>query len=432
MPTTSHTGTDADAALHKKRLRAAFRWNTASGILFGCQSVVMLIVITRVCDVYAAGVFTIAYANANLFLHLGKFGMRKFQASDRADQFGFREYRASRVVSSLAMIVASGAYLAWSATTLGYSTEKTLVILTMVLFKVVDAVEDVYTGAYQVRDRLDVGARMVAIRLLATMVAFGALLAACGNLLVALALSTVFTAALFAGQVLYVKRRYDMPDRSSRLDWGQVRTLFVECVPLFLSNFLLFYMGNAPKYAIDAMMDDAAQAYYGYIAMPVFVVTLLAGFIYNPLITELTDAWQAGNLRPFAVRFLRIGGIIVALTAACLLLAFLLGVPVLNLLYNTDVADYLAELLVLVAGGGFLALATLATLGLTIVRFQTPLAPIYLVGSVAAWAVSNWAVSTAGITGASWAYFSIMAALALVLATTFAYRILRDDTLPQR
>jgi vancomycin permeability regulator SanA len=58
------------------------------------------------------------------------------------------------------MAVTAGAYLAWSSITLGYSADKTLVMAMMVLFKLVDAVEDVYTGAYQVRDRLDVGAEL--------------------------------------------------------------------------------------------------------------------------------------------------------------------------------------------------------------------------------------------------------------------------------
>ena len=410
------------------RRRAAFRWNTATGILFACQSVVMLMVLTRVCDVYTAGVFTIAFANANLFLHIGNFGVRKFHASDRQGQFSFRVYRGTRILTCAAMLVAAGAYLAWSSTTLGYSADKTLAMLVMVLFKGVDAIEDVYTGAYQVAGRLDVGARMQAIRLFATMVAFAVFVVVCADLVISLALSTVFAAALLACQVAYVRRRYDMPDRTAPLEWPRVGALLRACLPLFLANFLLFYIGSAPKYAIDAMMDDAAQAYYGYVSMPVFVVTMLAGFVYNPMITELTDLWQEGRRRAFAERFLKIGAIIVAMTVVCVVGAWLIGVPVLNVLYNTDVSGYLAELLILVAGGGFLAAATLSTLGLTIIRWQYVLVPIYALGSVAAWAVSNAAVSTAGIMGASWAYFGIMAGLAIVVTAVFALGIGRGRT----
>ena len=101
--------------------RAAYRWNTAAGLLNAFQSVVMLMVLMRVCDVYTAGIFTIGYANGNLFLNLGKYGMRSFQVSDRAGQFSFREYRASRVVTTAAMVACGAAYIAYLALTVGYA-----------------------------------------------------------------------------------------------------------------------------------------------------------------------------------------------------------------------------------------------------------------------------------------------------------------------
>ena len=61
--------------------RSAYIWNTAGSMLNAFQSVIMLMVLTRVCDMATAGVFTLAYANANLFLNMGSYGMRNFQAS---------------------------------------------------------------------------------------------------------------------------------------------------------------------------------------------------------------------------------------------------------------------------------------------------------------------------------------------------------------
>ena len=119
-------------------------------------------------------------------------------------------------------------------------------------------------------------------------------------------------------------------------------------------------------------------------------------------------------------RFAQLACAIAGLTIACNLAAWLLGVPALNLLYNADLAPYLGELLVLVTGGGFLALAALATLGITIVIFQRVLIPIYLMATVATWALSNWAVAGWGVIGASWAYFTSMLTLAALFATAFA------------
>ena len=192
-----------------------------------------------------------------------------------------------------------------------------------------------------------------------------------------------------------------------------------------MATFLLFYIGNAPKYAIDAVMDDVAQAQYGYIAMPVFVVGLLAGFIYNPIIASLADDWAEGRRGAFARRFALQTLIIVGITLVCIAGAWLLGVPVLNLLYNTELAPYKTDLLVLLAGGGFLAMATLFTTGLTIIRWQNKLIPGYVIVASLALVTCPPAVQAAGIDGASWVYLGLMAILTVWFGIVFALGVKR-------
>ena len=56
-----------------------FIWNMVGSILNAFQSVMLLMILTRTVGLINAGIFTIAYANANLFLNIGKYGMRNFQ-----------------------------------------------------------------------------------------------------------------------------------------------------------------------------------------------------------------------------------------------------------------------------------------------------------------------------------------------------------------
>ena len=75
------------------------------------QSVIVVIVISHVCDAAAAGIFTLAYAHANLFLTIGKWGERAYQASDTIGEYSFAEYGVSRIVTSLLMLALGGALL---------------------------------------------------------------------------------------------------------------------------------------------------------------------------------------------------------------------------------------------------------------------------------------------------------------------------------
>lgn len=399
--------------------RDSFAWNTVSGLLMAFQSVIMLMVIMRVCDVVAAGIFTIAYANANLFLSIGKYGMRQFQVSDRVPQFSFRDYGISRVVTTGLMLVVGCVYLAIAGILFEYSTDKVAVVFIMYLFKAVDALEDVLHGNYQQYGRLDVGARVLTFRLASTLVVFSIAILASQDLAIGMLVAVLYTTAFFIAETVYVKKGFDMPCSQGGFTWSAVWRLLKTCFPLFVAAFLLFYIGNAPKYAIDALLDDTAQAYFGFIAMPVFVVSLLASFVYNPLIASLADRWHRGEVRRFLFDFGKIGLVIFLIAAICVLLAWSLGVPVLNWLYNTDVTHYRNELTVLVAGGAFLAVTSLATLGIAIIRMQKVLLVGYAVVSIAALIASNHAVGMWGITGASWVYFFSMLMLAVVLGACF-------------
>lgn len=402
--------------------KSAYIWNTAGSMLNAFQSVIMLMVLTRVCDLEAAGMFTIAYASANLFLNMGNYGMRNYQVSDVETKYSFAAYARSRIITDVAMLVCSTAYLAWSAIAVGYGWYKVAVIFSMTLFKLVDSIEDVTDGNYQQHGRLDVGGKMQTARLASTLVVFCAASIATGDLLMPLVVATVWTLVVYLGGVVLIRRRTGMPVMGESAGAGASRdakALLKECSPLFLAAFLLFYIGNAPKYAIDANLDDASQAIYGFIAMPVFVVGLLAQFIYMPIIEPLGRRWSNGDVRGFRWEIFKQVGCIAVLTLVCDTGAAALGAPVLGMLYNTDLHPYVTELLVLVTGGGFLAITSLMTMGITIMREQRHLALGYVVVALAALVLSPVAVRVGGIAGASWIYLAMMVVLSVWFTSVF-------------
>ena len=87
--------------------RDSFVWNMVCSFLAAFQSVILLMVLTRTVDLVTAGIFTIANANANLFLYVGKFGVRNYQVSDVRHEYSFREYHISRVLTELLMSISA-------------------------------------------------------------------------------------------------------------------------------------------------------------------------------------------------------------------------------------------------------------------------------------------------------------------------------------
>ena len=404
--------------------RDSFIWNMAGSMLMAFQSVIMLMILTRTLGLKDAGIFTIAYANANLFLTVGKYGMRYFQISDMKGQFSFVNYRMSRVVSSLAMMVTAVLYTAYAAMSNGYSAEKTQVIVWMCLFKVVDAVEDVYHGFYQNQNRLDVGSKCMTLRIGITIVVYGMGLIVLRNQLVSLMIATVLTTGLFVVFTKWTIGAFDVV--KEKVDWKQVFALLKVCFPLFAGAFLSFYIGNAPKYAIDAMLTDELQACYGFIAMPVFVIGLLNNFIFNPMLYKLSMMWNDGRVGQFVRKILLQSLIVAGITLVCIIGAFLLGVPVLSWLYNTDLAPYKVELLLLLLGGGFLGLSGLLNAVITIIRYQKSLMWGYAVVALLALVCSNRIVGMYGMMGAAVLYTLLMAILCVIFVGLFAYGVMKQ------
>lgn len=406
---------------NRKSERDSYIWNMFGSMLMAFQSVIMLMILTRTVGLAEAGIFTIANANANLFVTIGKYGMRYFQVSDVKNQFLFVDYRTARIITSIIMLIVSGVFVIYSMTRNGYTLRKSLIIFLMCLFKVVDVIEDVYHGLYQKENRLDIAAKAMSLRLIVTIIVFGASVIISKNLLLSLVVSTILTGILF---IILTGLTYgEFHVAKEKLQKENVVLLLKICFPLFAGTFLSFYIGNVPKYAIDSVLNDELQACYGFISMPVFVIGLLNGFVFNPMLYNMSILWNEGKRKRFVIKTLLQIGIILVITAICLIGAYLIGIPILSALYNTDLSSYRSELLILLLGGGFLGISGLLNTVITIIRFQDSLMWGYTVVAALALLFSRQIVEKYEMIGASILYTVLMGILCVVFLIFFLIEI---------
>lgn len=392
--------------------RSSFIWNMISSIIMAFQSVILLIILTHTVGLYSSGLFTIAYANANLFLTIGKYGVRNYQVSDVKEVYSFEEYKINRWLTTLVMICISIGYVYIIGGKREYPIEKSIIIILMCLFKAVDAIEDVYHGRLQQKGRLDIAGRLLGYRLIITIILFAIILLVFQNLLGALIVCTVFT-TLFCAFSLKSVYQNIFSKSEIQIKKENVVKIAISCFPLFVASFLAMYIGNAPKYAIDAMLTDDLQAVYGFIAMPVFVIGLLNNFIFNPILNEISIDWSQKRYSVFGKKIVRQIFIIGIITLVCICGAALVGTPVLSVLYNCDLSSYKKELLILLVGGGFLGLSGFFSVIITIIRYQQHLVIGYAVVSMMAYFMSPIFVMKSAILGAAMLYMILMSLLAI-------------------
>ena len=393
--------------------RDSFIYNTASGLINAAQSVLILMIIARVLGDYDAGVFTIAWAVGNLLLNVGKYGMREMQATDVTHKYSFRTYLNSRIISTAVMIVVSVGYVLYSAVTIGYETSKTLIIILVCLLKAIDSVEDVYQGQQQLNGRLDVAGKCYTLRLTVTLAGYVITLFVCNNLLI----STVITLAvscIAAAYLLYLTA----PIAKDTDDKGKgegVFSLFKDCFRLFIATFLIFYMINAPKFVIDARMSSEAQADYGYISMPVFIIGVLGQFIYAPIIKGMADNYAKRDMKAFHKEILKQSLYLVILTAVIMAGTYLLGIPLLSIVFRKDLSIYKTGLIALMAGGSLLAYSNFARIVLTIMRKQGLIIASYIIGTVFEFCLAGGFIERDGIYGGCMIFLYSMLVLTIII-----------------
>lgn len=411
----------------KKGLKKDFLWNLiAEGISAG-QSALILVFISAGMTISDAGVFSIGYAISTIACVIGMYGVRNYQVTDVDNRYRFKSYLAARFITVFASLCIVGIYLCFLLARGSYTIPKAIAVILICIWKLDSVFEDVVYGMYQQRGFLALGARTYAIRLMASTLLFCALTLTGLDLISILTIVCIFsyvaTLVSFKLTYPYVKTVIRQDENGSesigklqadnntdtklktlgKNDFGVldgVRQILLQCLPLAISGALGNYIGNAPKYSIDWFMDDSSQAIFGYILMPSFVILILSNSVYRPILPSLSDLYSKGDSKAFGRKLKKQLSMVGLMALAILLGGFILGIPVLSILYSTDLTPYKMQFMLLLVGGIGYALATFACAILTVMRKQSVIAVCYVICALMCLASSKLLISIAGFTGA--------------------------------
>lgn len=401
--------------------RSSYVWNSLAGILNAAQSVILLIVIARTNGLYDAGLFSIGYAIANLTLTVGKYGMRPYQSTDIEEQHQFCDYFNSRIFTCIAMLLISMAYCVYGWLFANYSLEKVAVVFLLCVWKTIDAIEDVFHGDFQQKGRLDVAAKALSIRFFLGLLTYMLALYFTCDLILSTCCCCLASVIVFVLTTVFSEKQFSVI--KGKVSIPSIKKLLALNFPLCAGAFFSIYIGNAPKYAIDAALSEELQACYNFIFMPVFVISLLASFIFNPVLTKLAKAQVENDFSLFKRMVSRQIIVIAGISGVVILGSYLIGIPVLSWLYDTDLSELRAELCILLVGGCFLGLVSFFAIVVTVLRKQKKLLWGYLVVAVLAKLLSPYFVQNFQILGASCIYMGMMFMLAVCFAFFLIYEI---------
>lgn len=384
-------------------------WNMAGSFLYAFASMVLSIAVVQIAGEDAGGIFTFAFTTfgQHMFM-MAYFGIRPFQITDTGGKYSFGDYLGLRLLTCGAAVLTGMGYVFLN----GYSFEKAAVVFLMVVYKVIDALADAYEAEFQRGGRLYLTGKSNAFRTILSVGVFLASLAYTKDLAAASLWAVGAQAAGFlVFDVLVIRELPNVEWRSAK---GKKQELFAETILLFCSAVLDFYIFSASKYAIEGCMADRDMAVFGAIFMPTSIINLVAGFVIRPYLTKMSFTWEMGRTRRFLKIQKRIALIIAALTVLAVGGAWILGIPVLSLLYpnlRTGLSQCRPALVLIIFGGALNAYMNLFYYSLVIMKKQKYIFGVYGLVSLMAVLVSTPFVRWGGILGGALAYVVLTGAL---------------------
>ena len=402
-----------EALESRGQLGRDYLWNTAASLMSSLAVVIMGVAIMRsgATDSFARaqyGLFTLALAIGQQYQTVGLYEVRTFHVTDVRRRFDFGTYLSTRLLTCMVM-VGLIAYHSWTASTKDPYPAFT-VIAAMALLRIFDAFEDVYYSEFQRSGRLDIAGKACFARIFTTTFLWSGLYWYTQDLLVSTIITFVVTCV-----VLVVA--YGLPARGvfpllPSFNLRGITGILWECLPLFIAAFLNQYLANAPRFAIHASLGDEELGVFAIIYMPAVAINMLSLFVFRPLLTRMALRWAEGKREEF-LSIVRKG--LLTTAAAFVVVAvvtYVIGAPLLTLVFGTDVSGYVGELMVLVLAGALNAAGVILYYALATMRRLRAVLVAYAVAGGTAYLIAPMLTKSHAMMGASLAYAATMGLLA--------------------
>ena len=409
--------------MNNKVNRSIYFWNFAGNIAAAAVSILYLIIVSRYTSASDADNFSLAYAIGNLWIVIGMFQVRNYQATDLKETYSYLEYWLTRVITVCLMLVTLFPYLLFSGNNVGKGNLFLIIILT-VLYRSCDAFSDLFQGLFQQHERLDIAGKLMVLRYGSSTIILLISLLLSNSLIFSLICLCFFNVLfVYGGDYVQSKQIRTIP-------FNQISSATFKrsiSLPLFVNGFLLVYVLNYPKQVIDKLLvegvlREGAQRDFSILFMPVFFMSLFV-LALRPLITDLAKQWSEKRFHTFNAMIRKILLLLMILGLVVSILAYLIGIPILNIISGIDLSNYSLLLTILVLSGFLYSIASVIGDFLIILRKQVYLLYVYVAMALLTNILTPIAMREFGLFGAGLSFVIVM--LFYTIASWIVFVIMR-------
>lgn len=324
-------------------------WNSIGSGLLSFNSLIFLIIVTRINGIEEAGVFSFCYAFACIINAFALFYGRTFQVTDNNRVISESTFLVTRFLASLVGMSISIVFVLLN----GYDRYKAIVFLLLCILKCEEAISDGYYGVLQKRNKLFIVGKSMTYK---------SLLGFIGFLFIDFFSHSVIISCLYlVGLNLLFIKIYDISCAKReasiyyKIHYGEILQLIKKSCFTFGVTMIILALVNIPRYIVDIFLSSKEQAIYGFISMPATFVMLLGQFVLQPALITLATAFEQHEKKCFQKEVTKLIVIILSTMIIVLPVAYLMGIPVLEIIYAVQLEEYRTDLLIVIIGATFYA-----------------------------------------------------------------------------
>ena len=384
-------------------------WNSIGNFVYLIAQWALSYIVVRVLGYGPAGTFSLAMSIGNCLNAIATYTMRNYQVSDLKGDYSDNQYILSRAITSgislLACIVFTGLN--------PYDGYTSLCIIAYMVFKISEAVSDVYQGILQRANRMDYIGKAYILKSLVDLALYCGILLATNDLLFAICGLSIGSTAIVCIYERATARPFSNQKKTSsdvKEDLGRVLGLLIACLPIAAYGLFFNTMGQVPRYALEFMLGSEKLGIYTSVAMPVTLVQVSANYLFVPLTAPLAQCYLDKNSKRFYDIIKKVS-IAIAIIAVCAFAGFgLLGKPVMRLLFGDSILPHLYLLNPLIVCSILVALSWFLSAALTVIRQLKGQLLLSLSSFILSCILSPLLISLFGMNGATFSYIAALLA----------------------
>ena len=319
----------------KKNIKKNFIWNSIGSFTYlFCQWLLTLIVVRLSSNLEDPGNFALAMTITNVFFNLACFNVRPFMVSDTKHEYDVEDYLSFRIITSIVAIIICFLYICF----FHYTKIQIICIMTFLLFKIGEAITDLFHGLEQRKDRMDIGGISMLCRGIVSLIVFSISFALFKNLPLSLLLMTISTFIFIA----YFDYPWVLKFEKLKviINKNKLFTLFLYLLPLAIGTFLGTFITSLPRQFLEKICGIDSLGIYATIAAPAVIVQMAATYIFNPFLVSFAELKHKKKRNEFIKLFFKISCLIVLLSIVSIIGSIFLARIVLFLLYGNKIANY--------------------------------------------------------------------------------------------